>query len=525
MIGRAMSSNLEYSVRGKKLVLLKHRPFNPQISAALESNVKAGTLDNVHRILDSGRVLRGELNTLLANSIENNISRGRISDIVGGWKTERFSFLLVIEILDLQNELIGEEIYQGYTDRADTTMGNLTAGASVKLDPQSIMYINKVLSIKYGRDANNRLVPKFDGSSSLLSSYSNTNDRLLVLRPMDVSSSFLNKELQKSFSNDNLDIVNDVPILSDISKFSTTGNDVGGRMLNRLITSANTARNADIYTSIGVETTGNYEEMLNELYEPSYSSYRFLRWLSTRLGRINISNFTIGDLFKYVHGLNPIIHTVESYNDVISKTTAQALNFRDDSDNGDSVLVDNQLTRFHKKIIPYLFTTMLSCGFVHFAGRITNKTIDGSIHVDHSLILSVSDTVNTNPTVRGHLLNLLYTALQNNETREILSGGTNQEVEMVFDLSLVDSIVSVIINGNEHRIRVPSMADSTFSSLITTKSNSDMITNDLYGVVDGIMNIQKDYGSKIVTTPSNHSYDSHTGGRVSYGNIRNNIII
>lgn len=525
MIGRTMSNHLEYSVRGKKLVLLKHRPFNPQVSAALETNIKAGTLDNVHSILDSGRVLKGELNTLLANSIENNISRGRISDIVGGWKTERFSFLLVIEILDLQNELIGEEIYQGYTDRADTTIGNIAAGATVKLDPQSTMFINKVISITYGRDANNRLVPKFNGSSSLLSSYSNTNDRLLVLRPMDLSSSFLNKELKKSFDND-LDIINDVPILGGISKFSTTGNEVGGRMLNRLITSANSARNADMYTSIGVETTGNYEEMMSDLYEPSYANYKFLRWLSVRLGRVNISNFTLEELFKHIGGLNPIIHTVESYNDVISKTTAQALNFRDDTDVGDSVLVDNQLTRFHKKIIPYLFTTMLSCGFVHFAGRITNKTVDGSIHIDHTLLLSVSDTVNTNPTVRGHLLNLLYNALQNYETKEILSGGTNQEVEMVFDLSLTDSIVSVVINGYEHRIRVPSMADSTFSSLIATKATSDMITEDLYGVVDGIMNIQKDFGKPIQTSGGFNNMNTHTSNHNAHSGFNSrNIII
>lgn len=495
-----MNSNigLDYKINVSKLIMLKHKPFAPQISAALEANIKTGTLDTIHRTLDRGVGLKGELNTILANSLDNNISRGRVSQIVNGWNSERFSFLLVVEILNMDNTIRAEEIYQGYTDRAEHTLGNLYAGAQVDLDPDTSLHINKVISILYGRDSNGNLVPRFDRASSMLSANDtyDMGEKLTVLRPIDLSTGFLSRDI-KAKANLDIEVINDTPILGGISKFSNVSNEAAGRLLTKLVTSANTSRNMEVYTAVGVESTANYESMINELPEDTFYNNRFLSWMSLRTGRHNISNFTLGELMSNVHNVNPMIATVESYNDSITKMSSAALNFNGDNDNGDSMLVDNQLTRFHKKIIPYLFNAMLSFGFIHFAGRLTNKTFDGSIQVDHTLLLSVSNVVNTNVNIRGHLLNLFYQSLQSLESREVISGGGVHEVEMVFDLSLTDSIVSVNLNGNIHKIRIPSMADSNFSSLIATRTTSDIITNDLYGVVDNIMNIQKDYSSSM----------------------------
>lgn len=480
-----------YRIVGKKLLFLKHKVFQPQLSAPLETKMGVGMLEDIHRAIDGNRDIKNTLNVLLANSLESNISRGRVAEIAMGWNEEKFSFLMVAEVFDVNSgTLIAEEIFQGYTDRVDTAGGNLNVGGVVSLAPDTHMYINRVMSIGYMYDEHGRSTPRFNRTSTVLAETANSGNHygsdLVLNRPMDMALNYYNLDLQRSMGQ-GLEIIADNNRYDRKGKLSATGNDVSGRLMSKMINSANQSRLEDRYSGEGV-VNGQYESMLSDLVEDSANDYRTLKALGLHTSRTQVTNFTLGELTRFLPMLSPLVFTVESYNDAITKHTNTAFSFNGDSDMGDSSLVDNQLNRFHKKIVPYMFNLMLSYGFVIFSGRITNKTINGEVFAEHTVLINVSETVNNNPDIRNHVMRLFYGGLTSRETQAILSGDTEQAVEIVFDLTITDSVMMIDINGYKSKIKIPSMADGTFSSLVTSADNSAILGSDVKGAVDSILN-------------------------------------
>lgn len=473
-----------------RLLMLKHKEFKPQLTGVMETKLGVGALNTIQETLSKNANIQNMLNIQLANSLDVNLSKGRIANIPMGWREEKFSFLLVVEVYD-GDELIAEEIYQGYTDRVDTAGGRLEVGARVSIDPETMMYVNRVLEIAYSSDQYGNKIPSFNKADSILAENTNdfalghNNDGLLVMRPMDIALDYHNQAVQAE--TDNVLEINNSNNFNRLGKFSKTENEVGGRTLTKLINSANRATLSNTY-SFDNTAVSQYEHMLSDLVENTASNYKLLRAMGTATGVSQISRWTVGDLHKFFPMLTPEIFTVESYNDSITKNTNALFQLGNTNDLGDDVLVDNQLSRFQKRIVPYLFDCMLSCGFIRFSGKITNKTLDGSIHVEHSILMNVSSRVNSNPTIREHLLRLLYAKLTDYETKSILGNDGTQAVEIIFDLSLTDSNLFINLNGHIIKVKVPSLCDNTFSALVMDSNASKELITELKTVVSSVIN-------------------------------------
>lgn len=473
-----------------RLLMLKHREFKPQLTGVLETRFGVGTLNTIQETLDKNANIQNMLNIQLANSLDVNLSKGRIACVPLGWREEKFSFLLVVEVY-ADGTLIAEEIYQGYTDKVDTVGGRLEAGARVTLAPDTMMYVNRVMEISYATDNMGNKIPSFSKSDSLLAE--NTNDNLLgtqgsngllIMRPMDIALEYHNNAVQAETEN-HLNITNSNN-LNRLGKFSKTENEVGGRTLTKLINSANRSTLENAY-SFDNNVVSQYEHMLSDLVENTASNYKLLRAMGMTTGVSQISRWSVADLHKFFPTLAPEIFTVESYNDSITRNTNTLFQLGNTNDLGDDVIVDNQLSRFQKKIVPYLFDCMLSYGFIRFSGKITNKTLDNSIHLEHSLLMNVSGTVNSNPQIREHLLRLLYSKLTDYETRAIFSNDGTQAIEVVFDLSLTDSNLFINLNGHITKVKVPSLCDNTFSALIMDNNTSKELITELKTVVSAVI--------------------------------------
>ena len=472
-----------------RLLMLKHREFKPQLTGVLETKFGVGTLNTIQETLSKQANIQNMLNIQLANSLDVNLSKGRIANIPLGWREEKFSFLLVVEVY-ADNTLIAEEIYQGYTDKVDTAGGRLEAGSSVTIAPDTMMYVNRVLEISYATDNMGNRIPSFSKSDSLLAENTNdnvlgyNNNGLLVMRPMDIALEYHNEAVQSE--TENLLTITNTNNFSRLGKFSKTENEVGGRTLTKLINSANRSTLENTY-SFDNTAVSQYEHMLSDLVENTASNYKLLRAMGTTTGVSQISRWTVADLHKFFPTLSPEIFTVESYNDSITRNTNSLFQLGNTNDLGDDVFVDNQLSRFQKRIVPYLFDCMLSYGFIRFSGKITNKTLDGSIHLEHSLLMNVSGTVNSNPQIRDQLLRLLYNKLTDYETKAIFSNDKTQAIEIVFDLSLTDSNLFINLNGHVTKVKVPSLCDNTFSSLVMDSNNSKDLITELKTVVSAVI--------------------------------------
>ncbi len=473
-----------------RLLMLKHREFKPQLTGVLETKFGVGTLNTIQETLSKQANIQNMLNIQLANSLDVNLSKGRIANIPLGWREEKFSFLLVVEVYS-DNVLISEEIYQGYTDKVDTAGGRLEAGSRVTIAPDTMMYVNRVLEISYATDNLGNRIPSFSKSDSLLAENANDNmlgtqgsNGLLVMRPMDIALEYHNDAIQSE--TENVLQISNSNNFNRLGKFSKTENEVGGRTLTKLINSANRSTLENTY-SFDNTAVSQYEHMLSDLVENTASNYKLLRAMGTTTGVSQISRWTVADLHKFFPTLAPEIFTVESYNDSITRNSNSLFQLGNTNDLGDDVLVDNQLSRFQKRIVPYLFDCMLSYGFIRFSGKITNKTLDGSIHLEHSLLMNVSGTVNSNPQIRDQLLRLLYSKLTDYETKAIFSNDKTQAIEIVFDLSLTDSNLFINLNGHITKVKVPSLCDNTFSSLVMDSGNSRELITELKTVVSSVI--------------------------------------
>lgn len=484
-----------YRLKLKQMIFLKLNSFHPQVIAPMETRLTNGVLANVGNIIDAGLAVESRLNVELCNAIEHKISEGYISKISNGWNNERFTFIMVVEVFD-GNTLIAEEIYQGYSSDAETTMGSIERGGSVSLDPSTILYINKVMNIIYRTDEFGNKRPVIAKPSNVFTNHISPtlHDSGFVLnRPSDLTMKYYANEMSE-MSNSQLDIRSDLSNYNGTAKLSKLSNESSGSIVTSLIKAADTARRQAAY-QFSSENLSNYEGMLDNTPDESINDYYTLRAMGEMTSRISVSNFTIGelkDLFK--DSFQPLVATLTSYNDIITRNTNQVFKFNGLNDRGDEVINDNQITRFQKKVIPFIFDKMMSLGYIMFSGVLTNKTPDGRIAIQHSLLRNISSTINNDNRIYNDVMRLLYESLTSEEATRLISGGKIQQhdVEMIFDLDINNSVVEININGNRSTIRIPSMADSVFSSIISTEADANVLGNELRGVVDSVLKVSDD---------------------------------
>lgn len=479
----------------KQVFFLKLTSFHPQIIAPMETKLSNGTINNVQNIVGSGIAVEKKLNIELCNAIEHNISRGMVASIQNGWHEEKFTFILVVEVYD-GNNIIAEEIYQGYTDNSEVAGGRIENGGVVSLNPNMTMFVNKLMTINYRTNEFGARVPVLNKPSNILVNNNNSvahNTGLVLNRPMDVTMRYYADEMV-GMGEGNMDIAYDTANYNGTAKLSLLANDSAGNMVTTLVKAADRARREAQYVFSSNALT-NYEGMLDVAIEENINSYYLLKEIGSRTSRISVSNFTVGELAAiFGNEFQPYVSTLSSYNDIITKNTNKTFNFNGINDKGDSTTNDNQITRFQKKVIPAIFDKMLSHGYIAFSGVLTNRVMDRKLHINHSVLINVSETINTNPRISNDVFRMLYESLTTEEFYRLISGDADSfnEVTMVFDLDINSSVVQITINGNTSTVRIPSMADGLFTSVISTEENSMLLAKDLRNVVDTVIKTSND---------------------------------
>ena len=282
-----MSYNAAYRIVPKVLVLLQHKGYNPQISAVYESKLRAGSMDAITELVHRPGNTFTNVSTALANSLDLNISAGRVIPIINGWSESRFSFILVVECYSGET-LVSEEIYQGYTDHSETAGGNLANGGVVTLDPNMMMYINRVIEIRYLHNGRGEMKPQFHKAVSILADHTNSqnNHHLSIIRPCDLVLDYYTDALSTGLNNDGI-IYTDANAYSKIGKMSSSDNEIGGRVLAKLLHSADANKNAGGYTYNGPTnstTINKYEDIISGLAERGTNDYKMMHSLGLFLG-------------------------------------------------------------------------------------------------------------------------------------------------------------------------------------------------------------------------------------------------
>ena len=480
-------------IKLKKLLFLKVTAYHPQVIAPMETRLDNGILESVGRIVDQGVAIESKLNVELCNTITHNISKGHISKIVNGWNTERFTFLLVTEIYD-GTVLIAEEMYQGYTSDAEVSGGVIERGGTVGLNPNMTMYVNKVMTISYRTDSFGNRTPVLHRPSNVfVNSVEPSVHRsgLVLNRPSDLIMKYYTDEIS-TIGNGSMDVRSDTSNYNGLAKLSNTSNETAGTVVTSLVKAADQARRQSQYMFSSADNLSNYEGMLDAQPDDAISNYYTLRAVGDRYSRIGVSHFTVDELGKmFCSDFRPHVATLESHNDLITRNTNQVFNFTNSHDKGYDTTNDNQVTRFQKKVIPFIFDKMLTYGYLAFSGILSNRNKNNTLFIRHSVLTNVSETVNNDTRIYNDMMRMLYESLTSQEAVRLINGGVihSQDVEIVFDLSIFNSTVKINVNGNTEIIRIPSLSDSLISSTISTEANSMNLSRDLKAVVENVIKV------------------------------------
>jgi len=457
------------------------RSYNLNIND--QSLTKLENMFDRHGIRQNNTVNEMAVATELPNIMTYNTLPTGKSNIVNGWGTKRFRFIMTTE-----SELNGTTIVsyiQGYTEYYDVSLSGL-------LDPNMKYYINSIVNITriidpvsggvIVRPQNSfNVIIDHDGNSRVESTYNDpyslpfennsimpqNNVDLKLIRPTDIADSIKNKSL---YEDDNVmvhnhagDVDGSSAIVSNrrnndpISHFTST--------INSFITAKSTAANSyeqsdilktaaiqsaesqiintpfisALYSVTGIPEPYSFTERELDMIDPNVKAY--IPDQNTRLANVDDSTFLdtmyTEDLYK------------QNIETIIAVTVGESIN---------SAIIENMLTKiaFSTTNISGLPTTIID---------------------DFNSFIEGVDMIPYVNKIKAKIDNILMPEISQNGLILI-------DLHVVANL-LGDTTIEISVNNNPPIVyRLPTFADSLYTPVATDEVSKNLITNDFSTVMD-----------------------------------------
>lgn len=482
----------------KSLLLVRSEPINDIHRRSYISTVSPEAMTQLDTVTQGGKyITQTAISQVASQFIQPSAESEGVANIVNGWQTSRFHFMMnVIEQTQLGGETY-EAWYIGHTDYADGSVIE-KGGGQLLIDGQLQFYINTVHRLKTQQIAmNGQYMNKqvgIEGSQFIygqgnLSNIFTPNNNAPMdfkIRPVDV---FQSKETMQTMMNHGWISPDDFGPAGIHQAFNSqlttsgsfiTGADMSGRRNNNpgtfLFDTINSYQKA---ISVTEGYMGDESNVVREAVTLSNdgSAYQdqFFTFLRGKIANIqHTGKFTWNDLVTIAPYVDDVTQVVTNRNHQHVWHAGNTNHWRgSDNETITATLLVNA--------VPTILMENLG-GSIRFT--MTNMTLDGSIIHNIEHFTSFSDTMDWQ-VLSNRVISRIMTELVPKFTI-----GNQLPFSLVVDCSIVgETMVNISFNGQEPYIYImPTFADNMVSPVITpNREKYIQFTDDIYRVTTDLL--------------------------------------
>lgn len=409
--------------------------------------------------------------------ISLNPAASKASHIPNGWETERFRFIMEVEIGVAGQTYI--HYYQGYSEFLDMSYNG-------NIDEHMRFFINSV-SITHKQYNPITGLPMYTGTQNfqLLRSESGLNmvelDTLdtTLIRPVDILKSI---DLENTHGNGNgLHIINKTADLrNDISLRNSKANNNPYTYFTNIINSVSKAavgaHNLGPDTALQPGPRDIYKAAHEELSLSSLNNYRdtFLIYLGQQTNRRIAEDFTLADLQRIMPTVANVITLVtdtghnSNFNFINSEYTSGTL--QPTPENIKAIHIANTIPSLMGRFL------LTKCQFTY-----NNETGEDVIYVTADSIFQDINLLENLDRLENKILTTVIPMLKDHG-QSIVRASVSSD-------SLGDTDISISVNGQPDIIyRFPTFADGLYAPVITNTIQSQAVKNDFRNVLETCYN-------------------------------------
>lgn len=489
----AFGQGKDYNCRVKKIILIPTNEGGYQnvMQRSFTLNASAAELRKLEAAFAANNVgLNNNISeSAISKAVPSLVSLNSIplgtAEIVNGWGTRRFRFLLVTETTSV-NGSISESYIQGYSEY-------LERSASGKIDPNMFFHINSITNVNKLIDPvtnsyHTRVTSTFNiisnkfGGSKYQEVEGNTDFQLI--RPTDILNGIRHVDL---YDNKNflLDNTNRISSQANTSKRSNTnGMEYLTNTLNKFI-------DAKSLASTSYDRSDIFKDAMDNLSEHVLGSVPLLFAISDITGEYTPSSFTI-NLLKMIdpNTENRIIDPSFGSSGFGTMNNLSTPNFINTFNT--SEMVNPKLeTLIVLKTINTINSLMCDNMFSVLGLMITN--VNGFYEVVPGAFDSFIDGLNDDQKIKA--LNRIIA-----KVKEILLPDITNLNNIVLEMSfysdmLGDTVVGIklttgyTLNQEEVIYRLPTFADSLFTPMVSNTGSKNVLQEDFSNITELTYNL------------------------------------
>lgn len=470
MMNSHMSTNVNVYV--EKLIMTPVKERYNMVQRSMRLNVNNHDLNNIYQLYDqnkSGKISAIDVSKVVPNVMKINDAPDRNVNIINGWGTERYRFLLVC-VSQMSNGSIFRSHIQGYSDYAEKSFSN-------QIDPKITLFFNSMINTVTTRDPVSGMgVTRVHSAfniiyDTLLDSYAYQEDNnvLRLLRPQDV----INEMQIFNTYGAGEQVLNMTSRRGTIPSASKGANRIGASHLADTLNAFNTAK---LVSGIGYDDDDIFTNAQASVSEFNLNNIPLIMTLSNELRVMTPGSASLEKLERISPNLNertflsqpsevPFSDTALFTNDTedLSQITIEASIASMVADMATGMMMDNLLTS-----ITFSMTNM------NFGSEL------GEIVMDFNSVIPDIDKTAYIQRFMASFKNIAMPQITQNN----LIG-----VEITATIDIMSSArVQVLVSGNNIPIvyNIPLYADSLFTSVVSSKEQHDRSITEYTNLINMI---------------------------------------
>ena len=392
------------------------------------------------------------------------------ANIINGWDTKRFKFVLVVEYTHTSSPITMVNYIQGYTDYMGISLHD-TLDPNMMLIPNSVIVLRKRFDPTTGMIS---VVPIFNYNIVHDETHAVNNDfqSLKLARPEDVIAQINTLNIMEGEG--------DVAMATNIGSINNQEIVNKGHLLP--VNHVGTTIKGVVSSKLTVGAFGGTEDVLDtaisEIIEPGISKIDFFRTLMNIRG-LDAKTFTINDLTLIdgnVHNVTKVFMT----NDPSMNVNAPTIMYSEDTAETYDASYETRISvLIHEATSALLSNSLLST--IMFEA----DNYNGEPHIDYLDSETYIDGLN-----KILASEQFVTMFMNKVWNNITNSNTSLLRIMVYGSLESDITITIEADGRAPVVyRYPTFADSKFLPLIMDNQNLEQVGEDYKSIVDTALNV------------------------------------
>lgn len=452
--------NIISETRIGKLLIHETGTYNPQYRRPYETNADGNIIAMIQeRVHGSGQVSASNLSGIAYQFIAPTADVEKKLEIVNGWTTRRFRFLMEV-ITRSAMSVETTEVVMGYTDHVGLTLHRT-------IDPEMIFFVNSVINMKrttgVGAFGNSNL--QIAGESAHILAENNwggvfSEGKDYRMRPTDVFSVMSRAHLGSDLGASVIDSRN---LMTSAPQKSRRANGLAANFAASLFSNYSAAVSEnDMHQSsdqILTDARGNAAEQ-------SCHNDPFLRAIGNIRNSPTTNFFTFGDLKR----LDPNVERDEITAVVLSSDAQQVRSGMHETGQSDDIGHTSLLAQFATVLGQAVPALMMDVALTKIGFSFTNQTHDRRMAVELGPYASFSAGLDSTRQLKSLMNDLEIKVMRDLSQNDMIGYQVKMKVSLTSE-STIEISIDGVENGNWRRYVIPTFCDALFVPVVTSSND------------------------------------------------------